>query len=308
MDVTNVALNVGDVVGLGMLGSDYNQGWLSRIDGAEGTAEPYLRITNRNLTVPVPAPMQMVRRYCTGIAMTSVNGGFAFYSATWSNYGSGFMPVQICRDAQGKVMLQGLFKGGNDIDYGGSVLSVPWDMMPIGNRTVVFWQSNAAPNRADVLIGTGQVGTWPMQRNAGTWSAAWTQISAIWYTYMPQCWVDFGCQATHVAGSNYLEYTVTPGQVSGWIKGVPVTMTVPAATVRFGYASSSYSGYLWVLVFDMNIGDFDQVLILANGSNGTFYWTPSWWMELAAAGKVVLYCPTMANYPDHRFLIRGPWD
>ena len=307
MDLTNVALNVGDVVAIGALMSDYSQGWLSRIDGAEGTAEPYLRITNRAPTVPVSSPMQVVRRYCTGTLMTSDNGGFAFYSATWSNYANGYMPMQIYRDAQGKVVMQGLFKGGNDIDYGNTVLSLPWDMLPMSGRMCVFWMSNNAQNRADILVGGGSVGTWPLSRVSGTWSSAWTQVNATWYTYMPQCWVDFGCKTTHVAPGSYYEYTVMPGQVSGWIKGVPVTMTVPAATVRFGYASSYYSNYMWVLVFDMNIGDFDQVLVPLTGAGGAGqYWNPWWWLNLATQGKVVLYCATLTTYPDHRFLIRGP--
>jgi len=47
MDVRGIALTVNDVVGIGCLMNDYSQGWVNRIDGAEGTAQPYLRITNR---------------------------------------------------------------------------------------------------------------------------------------------------------------------------------------------------------------------------------------------------------------------
>jgi hypothetical protein len=45
MDANSVALTAGDMVGLGALMSDYNSGWLNRVDGAEGTAKPYLRAT-----------------------------------------------------------------------------------------------------------------------------------------------------------------------------------------------------------------------------------------------------------------------
>jgi hypothetical protein len=47
LDALNIALTTGDTVGIGVLMNDYNQGWVNRADGPEGTAMPYLRITNR---------------------------------------------------------------------------------------------------------------------------------------------------------------------------------------------------------------------------------------------------------------------
>lgn len=47
IEANDVALTAGDVVGIGVLGSDYSQGYVDRADGPEGTAKPLLRITNR---------------------------------------------------------------------------------------------------------------------------------------------------------------------------------------------------------------------------------------------------------------------
>jgi hypothetical protein len=65
MDANSVALTAGDMVGLGALMSDYNSGWLNRVDGAEGTASTCLRWTSHTPTVAM-AMARTARRLRSG--------------------------------------------------------------------------------------------------------------------------------------------------------------------------------------------------------------------------------------------------
>jgi hypothetical protein len=274
--------------------------------------DPWVLITgpkgNPGTRWPVPAfnfaastPIQVVRRFCGAIGPLGCNAGFA-YNAGYSSYGQGYCQLQAYRDHQGRCVLQGLFQGSNGVDYPVNPFMMPWDMLPVGGRTCTVWNNANGRMRGDI-VSNSYAGQYACQRMTGTgitYSSAWTEVNAIYQCYMPQCWVDYGLQVSNVGYT----YTVSSGQVSGWVKGVPVTIAIPNPVTVTLQAPTQPSSSFLAFYYDMTLQRFDHTWVTMDAGN---YWEPRWWMSMAQQGQVVLCIPAGGTtIYDHRFLVRGP--
>jgi hypothetical protein len=203
-------------------------------------------------------------------------------------------------------VLQGLFQGSNGVDYPVNPFMMPWDMYPVGGRMCTIWNNANGRMRGDI-VPNSFAGQYACQRMTGTgitYSSAWTEVNAMYQTYMPQCWVDYGLQVSNTSTATTYTYTVSSGQVSGWIKGVPTTITIPnPVTVSLPIPGSGGGGFT-ALYYDMVNQRFDNTWVTTDSGN---WWEWRWWMNMAAQGQVALCCPGGGtNIYDHRFLVRGP--
>jgi hypothetical protein len=191
---------------------------------------------------------------------------------------------------------------------------------------------NNASNRSDILQqGSGGSASYNMQWVGGTafGNGSYWQFNAVYQTYMPLSWVDYGCQVdASETTAGFVDYVIAPGQMSSYnVQGRPRTIQIPRTTIRMPYTAAAIAGYsypYWYLFYDMATQQFGhdvRPMWRPVDPGGTDYvhiiWDTSWWMQRAARGQVVLalwganlstYRFAPGNFYDHRFLIRGSRD
>jgi len=278
-------------------------------------------------------PVDLVRRFCGPFNTPGDYANFSFQYG-WQNYGSGHLLVQCSRDAQGRCILQGLAYC-NSTSAGTIIFIMPWDMTPmVGGYARMCHMTNTtgAVTRWDSYSsgsgGNADAAEMNWLQGGSFTNGYWVQFDSIFQTFMPQSWVDYGCQNTATSTvAGFVDYVVTPGRVSSLnIGGRPLTIDIPRTTIRLPYrvlANGSYYFYFW---YDMALQQFGHTTypiynnpLGQGGSDVSLHvrYDPAVWMQLAAQGRVTLafwgtvyssgvFDPT--QYQDRRFLIRGPLD
>jgi hypothetical protein len=268
---------------------------------------------------PQSVPSVPVRRYCFDFPSTGnpAHGGFLF-AYNVKNYvtqtGAPHQRLVAYRTAQGQVVLEGLIYALTPDT--GILFYLPWDMLPYPEtlRLVCLQNTGNQQGRSDIYYNSTYGWVYEVNSTAVTYQNQFTAVHAIYQTHVPVMWVDFGMKVSAQQGPGYTTiYTVGPGQISGYLKGAPLTVTFPAVqTVQLPYTPSGSNLTAW-LYYDAAAGAFNHRV----GNQGTFDVYPTPWIQMADRGQVVLaqhvmnyaassYDPT--SLMDHRWLLRGPLD
>jgi hypothetical protein len=283
---------------------------------------------------PLAVPSQSVRRWCSpwNAAPSALVAGFA-YNYQWWNYYTHVTATQAHqqlngnRTAQGLVTFSGLaVMGTPDHNY---IFTPPWDMLPnpMSNRICSVVNVNNQRGRFDLYWDTsyGWIYTYDSSGVALS-SGVFVGIQFSFQTYVPSSWVDFGMKSAAIQApvlpgkDTAIDYTVGPGQISGYLAGKPYTVQFTAVTtVRLQYQPIPGTSPVVFFYYDVPNQRFNHTIVpvLVGQTTPSADFDPTVWMRMAETGQVVLathvldyttnnYVP--ANLMDHRYLMRGPLD
>jgi hypothetical protein len=265
--------------------------------------------------------------------------GFQFLS-TWTNYtptvstgltgGTGHTQVQMQRDSAGRVSMIGLaYANGSPTD--GKICTLAWDMFPWPNiRVCTVGDCNNQRSRFDVYAQNPYEYFVAQDQTAvAVASGVFCGLNGVWQTAVPSCWVDYGLQVVglirepNVTISPVGVFQVSSGQVSGVVKGQPMSLYVPSQTfsmpVTVGGGQNGY-GFIWIDMVNQALGGAAYTYPTSMiGNPPEPHWNPNTWMALAEEGKVVIweflpdytsgyYSTDPTRNWDHRWFARDPMD